>query len=99
MPLSDVLVVATLEDFMKATMSLLIASTAARKHEDATKKWKIANKGTVDDVRDPTKRCKKTGLIFLLQQMSICLKTPDMGPLFMPALPRSDCGSGTTRGL
>lgn len=69
MPLSDGLVVATLEDFVKATTPLLIASTAACKHEDTTKKWKVPNKGTVDDVRDLTKRCKKTGLIFLLQYL------------------------------
>lgn len=31
--------------------------------------------------------------------VSVWLKTPAMGPLFMPALPRSDCGSGTTSTL
>jgi hypothetical protein len=58
--------VVMLEDFAKCKAVLLSAFIAACEFEDATKKWKVPNKGTVSDVNEG-KKCKKMGQTLLLK--------------------------------
>ncbi len=83
--------VATLEDFAKCTAALLTAFIAAREFEDATKKWKVPNKGTVSDVNEG-KKCKKTGQTLLLKwahdkRLSpVTAKIPDRVEIVLPKM-------------
>ncbi len=89
--LSDALAVATLDDFGKCKAALLTAFVAAREFEDATKKWKVPNKGTIGDVKEG-KKCKKTGQTLLLKWAydkhlsPVTAKIPDRVQIVLPKM-------------
>ena len=88
---SDALAVATLDDFGKCKAASLAAFVAAREFEDASKKWKVPNKGSVSDVQEG-KKCKKTGQTLLLKlaydkrSAPVAAKIPDRVQIVLPKM-------------